>query len=85
VFINSKDNQFGFKAKYGTDLCIYALIVNKYKDKNSTVFMCFIDASKAFDRVNHAKLFSKMRERGVPEYIVRILAYWYAHQLLQVK
>ncbi|XP_058650707.1 uncharacterized protein LOC131551670 [Onychostoma macrolepis] len=59
VFINSTDNQFGFKAKHGTDLCIYALkeIVNKYRDKNSSVFMCFIDASKAFDRVNHAKLF----------------------------
>lgn len=87
VFINSTDNQFGFKAKHGTDLCIYALkeIVNKYRDKNSTVFMCFIDASKAFDRVNHAKLFFKMRQRGVPEYIVRILAYWYAHQLMQVK
>ncbi len=59
VFINSTDNQFGFKAKHGTDLCIYALkeIVNKYRDNNSSVFMCFIDASKAFDRVNHAKLF----------------------------
>ncbi len=31
VFINSTYNQFGFKAKHGTDLCIYALkeIVNK--------------------------------------------------------
>ncbi len=87
VFINSTDNQFGFKAKHGTDLCIYALkeIVNKYRDKNSSVFMCFIDASKSFDRVNHAKLFFKMRQRGVPEYIVRILAYWYAHQLMRVK
>lgn len=25
VFINSTDNQFGFKAKHSTDLCIYAL------------------------------------------------------------
>ncbi len=41
VFINSTDNQFGFKAKHGTDLCIYALkeIVNKYRDKNSSVFV----------------------------------------------
>jgi len=24
-FIGTTDNQFGFKAKFGTDLCIYAL------------------------------------------------------------
>lgn len=86
MFINS-DNQFGFKAKHGTDLCIYALkeIVNKYRDKHSSVLMCFIDASKAFDLVNHGKLYVKMRQRGVPEYIVIILAYWYAHQRMQVK
>lgn len=73
-FINTTDNQFGFKAKHGTDLCIYALkeIVNKYGDKNSSVLMCFIDASKAFDRINHDKLFNKLRQRGVPKYIVRI-------------
>ncbi len=45
VFINFTDNQFGCKAKHGTDLCIYALkeIVNKYRDNNASVFMCFID------------------------------------------
>ena len=48
-YIDSSDNQFGFKAKHGTDLCIFALneIVNKYRGLNSTVFMGFIDASKA--------------------------------------
>lgn len=59
--------------------------MNKYRDKNSSVLMCFIDASKAFDRINHGKLFNKLRQRGVPKYIVRILAYWYAHQTMQVK
>ena len=86
-YINSFDNQFGFKAQHGTDLCIFALkeIVNKYIGCNSSVLMCFIDASRAFDRVNHRKLFIKMKQRGVSGYIVRVLAYWYAHQTMLVQ
>lgn len=43
--INATDNHFGFEAKHGPDLCIYALkeIVNKYRGK--TLFY----ASTAFD------------------------------------
>ena len=85
--IYSTDNQFGFKAKHGTDMTIYSLkeIVNTYRDKNSSVLMSFIDASKAFDRVNSFKLFDKMSSRGVPKCIVRILSYWYANQSIHVK
>ena len=86
-YIASTDNQFGFKSKHGTDLCIYALkeIVHRYRSRNSTVFMCFLDASKAFDRINHGKLFAKLLERGVPSYIIRILQFWYSHQTMQVR
>ena len=54
-YITTADNQFGFKAKHGTDLCIYALkkVIDMYQGKNSSVLVGFIDASKAFDRVNH--------------------------------
>jgi hypothetical protein len=44
-----------------------------------------LDASKAFDRVNHWTLYSKLLDRGVPTYIVRILKTWYASQLLCVR
>lgn len=87
MYILTYDNQFGFKRKHGTDLCIFALkeIVSKYTSQNSSVFLCFIDASKAFDRINHEKLFVKLIDRGVPKVLVRILAFWYAHQLFHVK
>ena len=47
--------------------------------------MCFIDASKAFDRVNHEKLFLKLLNRGVPKFLIRILVYWYGQQSMFVK
>ncbi len=53
-FVPTTHNQFGFKPKHGTDLCIYALkeAVDRYRRQNSSVLISFIDASKAFDRVN---------------------------------
>ena len=85
-YILTTDEQFGFKSKHGTDMCVYALkeAVSKYSKHNST-FTCFLDASRAFDRINHGKLFTKLRERGVPSYLIRILHFWYSHQTMQVR
>ena len=47
--------------------------------------MGFIDASRAFDRLHHYKLFNKLRLRGVPKCLIRILVYWYANQTMQVR
>ena len=47
--IISTDNQFGFKPRHGTDMRVYVLkeLLSNYKRKNSSVFICFLDASKA--------------------------------------
>ena len=49
----SNHNQFGFKKHHGTDQCVYLLkeALNLYKSLNSCISICFLDASKAFDRV----------------------------------
>ena len=87
VYLCTSDNQFGFKSKHSTDLCIYTLksIIQYYKDHNSPVYSCFLDASKAFDRVNHWVMFKKMKDRQIPSIIIRILLVWYREQLIFVK
>ena len=44
----------------------------------------FLDASKAFDRVNQQLLFEKQEHRGVPGYILRIIVFWYENQTMRV-
>ena len=85
--IDTSSNQFGFKKKHSTDTCIYTLkeLLYKYRSLNSTVFVCFLDASKAFDRINHDKLFKKLIDRGIPLYLIRVLVYWYVNQEITVK
>ncbi len=87
VYVCTSDNQFGFKAKHGTDLCIYALkgMVEEYRRQNSSVLIGFIDASKAFAHNIHYKLFLKLSQRGVPDSVIRILGYWYANQRMHIK
>ena len=82
MYMNTNPNQFGFKGKHGTDQCICVLkeIIDLYRRLNGSVFVCFLDASKVFDRVNHRTLFKQLGARGVPGYILRILIYWYKNQ-----
>jgi hypothetical protein len=47
--------------------------------------MCFLDAKKAFDRVNHFTLFKRLIERRVPLYLVKLLHFWYREQEFYVK
>ena len=80
-------NQFGFKKNLSTEMCIFLLkeVVNFYRESNTSVFLCFMDATKAFDRVNHSKLFTILIDRKVPTYLVRLLYFWYSEQLVCVK
>ena len=42
IYVLTTDNQFGFKRKHSTDLCIYALkeLIAKYESQNSSIFLC---------------------------------------------
>ena len=68
-------------------MCIYALkeILENHRSHNGSMFMGFLDASKAFDPLKHTTLFRKLIDRRVPNYIVRIMMYWYANQTMCVR
>ena len=53
--LSSSDNQFGFKKDSGCRNAIYTFrkVVDSYVTRGTTVNICSIDLSKAFDNVNH--------------------------------
>ena len=86
-YLWTTDNQFGFKAGHSTDLCVYALteFIEYFKRRSTSVYVAFLDASKAFDKISHWVLFKKLINRGIPIYLVKLLCYWYQHQSMYVK
>ena len=56
-------SQFGFKAKHGTEMCVFILkeLIRYYIiEHGSCMYVTYIGASKAFDRVNHHKHFARL-------------------------
>ena len=87
IYLSTTANQFGFKKKHSTDMAIYCLkeSILRYRHLNSNVYCCFLDASKAFDRINHYLLFKKLADRGVPHCFIRLLVFWYTEQMIYIR
>ena len=86
-FLFSANNQFGFKKGSGCRHAIYTLrkVVENFVSGGSTVNLCSIDLSKAFDTVNHYALFIKLMKRHVPVNLLDTLTHWFDHSFSCVK
>ena len=61
----SSDLQFAYKSQISTIHCVNSVYetINHYVSNSSAVYVCILDASKAFDRVNLLTLFEKLHKR----------------------
>ena len=67
-FLTSHELQFGFKKDIGCANAVYVVqqIVEHFNSRGSSVYISSLDASKAFDRVNHSILFNKINLSQCP-------------------
>ena len=61
------------------------LITEKAKEFQKNIYFCFIDDAKAFDCVDHSKLWEILREMGIPDYLTCLLRNLYAGQEATVR
>ena len=83
MHLKTYESYFGFKRSHYTETCVLTLkqVLRYYKGAGSPVFVCLQDIKNAFDSVSHNKLFSKLIDRGVLEYLLII---WYGEQQLYI-
>ena len=57
----------------------------KAREFQKNIYFCFIDYAKAFDCVDHNKLWKIRKEMGIPEYLTCLLRNLYAGQEAQLE
>ena len=60
-------------------------ITEKAREFQKYIYLCFIDYTKAFDSVDHSKLWKVLKEMGIPEPLTCLLINLYAGQEATVR
>ena len=55
-------------------------IIEKAREFQKSIYFCFIDYAKAFDCVDHSKLWKILQEMGIPDHLTYLLRNLYADQ-----
>ena len=59
--------------------------MKKAREFQKNIYICFIDYAKAFDCVDHNKLWKILKEMGIPDHLTCLLSYLYASQETTVR
>lgn len=81
------ETQFGFRGGMGTREALFALTVlfQKCREYNKTVYACFIDFQKAFDRVQHMQLIEELGNINLDKKDITLIKNLYWNQTATVK
>ena len=81
------DVQAGFKKGRGTrdQIANICWIMEKTRECQKNIYFCFIDYAKAFDCVDHKKLWKIPKEMGIPDHLTCLLRNLYAGQEATVR
>ena len=81
------DVQAGFRKGRGTRDQISNIhwIIEKAREFQKNIYFCFIDYAKAFDCVDHNKLWKILKETGIPDHLTCLLRNLYAGQEATVR
>ena len=81
------DVQAGFRHGRGTrdQIANTCWIIKKAREFQKNIYFCFIDYAKAFDCVDHNKLWKILKEMGIPEHLTCLLRNLYAGQEATVR
>ena len=65
------DVQAGFRKGRGTrdQIANICWIIEKAREFQKNIYFCFIDYAKAFDFVDHKKLWKILKEMGIPDHL----------------
>ena len=81
------DVQAGFRKGRGTrdQIANICWIMEQGREFQKNIYFCFVDYAKAFDGVNHNKLWKILQEMGKPDYLTCLLRNLYAGQEATVR
>ena len=60
-------------------------VTKKAREFQKNIYFCFIDYAKAFDCVDHNKLWKILKELGIPDHLICLLRNLYAGQEATVR
>ena len=80
------DVQAGFRKGRGTrdQIANISWIMEKAKEFQKNIYFCFIDYAKAFDCMDHKKLWKILKEMGIPDPLTYLLRNLYAGEEARV-
>ena len=79
--------QAGFRKGRGTrdQIANIHWIMEKARESQKNIYFCFIDYAKAFDCVDHNKLWKILKEMGIPDHLTCLLRNLYVGQEATVR